>query len=569
MMTSSALPAAPALLILGTGSLPVARRLREILPGAEIFGLRGRVEADDVIPCDSFGDTLRLLFGRDRPVVALCAAGIIIRALAPLLGNKRAEPPVLAVAEDGSTVVPLLGGLRGVNTLARQMAAALGCPAAITTSGELRFTLTLEQLPPGFRAANPQDSKRFMSDLLAGVGVRLTGHTDWGADWLTDSRLTDDPDGPLRLTVSPDARDAAPDELLIRPQVVAVAVTAASADKAPSVLARHGLSEQAVACVLTPVEDAGSAAVLALATALDCPQRVVPGGAGFADLSPDLTRYQADGVTLLVGATPGAVRALGQPRGSVTVIGTGPGSREWMTPAVKATLTAATDVIGYQFYVDLAGPYRPDQVLHTSDNRVELDRARHAFRLAAEGRQVVVVSSGDGGIFAMAAAVLEALEDSADPVWHAVALRVEPGVTAAQAAAARSGAALGHDFCVISLSDNLKPWPVIVNRLDHAAAADLVMAFYNPISKARPWQLAEAFDTVRRHRAPETPVLLGRDIGRPAERVTVTTLGEVCPDQVDMRTVVIIGSSHSRTFPRADGKVWLYAPRWYGEKPVK
>ncbi|GAB3117574.1 precorrin-3B C(17)-methyltransferase [Novispirillum itersonii] len=568
-MLSSARPAAPAVVILGTGSLPVARRLRDTLPGAEIFGLTSRVSAEDVIPCESFGDTLRLLFGRDRPVIALCAAGIVIRALAPLLGNKRAEPPVLAVAEDGSAVVPLLGGLRGVNALARQMAAALDCPAAITTSGELRFTLTLEQLPPGFRAANPQDSKRFMSDLLAGVGVRLDGHTDWGADWLADSRLTDDPDGPLRLTVSPEARAPAPDELLIRPQVVAVAVTAASAASARAVLARRGLSEQAVACVLTPPEDAGAAEVLALAAALDCPQRVLPAGLTADSLGDGLTRHHDDGVSLLIGSTPRAVQSLGQPRGSVTVVGTGPGSREWMTPAVKAALTAATDVIGYQFYVDLAGPYRPDQALHTSDNRVELDRARHAFSLAASGRQVVVVSSGDGGIFAMAAAVLEALEDSADPAWHAVALRIEPGVTAAQAAAARAGAALGHDFCVISLSDNLKPWPVIVTRLDHAAAADLVMAFYNPISKARPWQLAEAFDTVRRHRSPETPVLLGRDIGRPAETVTVTTLGAVTPDQVDMRTVVIVGSSHSRTFPRADGGRWLYAPRWYGEKPVK
>lgn len=554
---------APAIVLLGTGSLPVARRLRDALPGAELFGLRDRVAAEDVIPCDSFGDTLRLLFGRDRPVIALCAAGIIIRALAPLLGNKRGEPPVLAVAEDGSTVVPLLGGLHGVNTLARQMAAALGCPAAITTSGDLRFTLTLEQLPPGFRAANPQDSKRFMSDLLAGVGVRLDGHTEWGADWLTGSRLTDDPDGPLRLTVSPEARDPAPDELLIRPQVVALAVTAASAASARAVLARHRLSEQAVACVLTPAEDAGAAEVMALAVALDCPQRVIPAGTTADRLGDGLTRHQEGGVTLLTGTTPQAVSALGHPRGSVTVVGTGPGSREWMTPAVKTALTAATDVIGYQFYVDLAGPYRPDQVLHTSDNRVELDRARHAFRLAASGRQVVVVSSGDGGIFAMAAAVLEALEDSTDPAWHAVALRVEPGVTAAQAAAARAGAALGHDFCVISLSDNLKPWAVIVDRLTHAAAADLVMAFYNPISKARPWQLAEAFDTVRQHRGPETPVLLGRDIGRPAETVTVTTLGAVTPEQVDMRTVVIIGSSHSRTFPRADGGQWLYAPRWY------
>lgn len=565
MLQTSAIPTGPAILILGTGGLPVARRLRDTLPGSEIFGLLSRVQADDITPCDSFGETLRLLFGRDRPVIALCASGIIIRALAPMLGNKRVEPPVLAVAEDGSTVVPLLGGLRGVNALARQMAEALSCPAAITTSGELRFTLTLEQLPSGFRAANPEDSKRFMSDLLAGAGVRISGQDQWGATWLADSRLTDAPDGPLRLTISPETRPPAPDELLIRPQVVAVMVTADGADRARNVLAAHALSEEAVACVLSTAAEAGHAAISALASALGCPQRIVDP----STLPSTVTRHEGEGVVLLVGSTPETMAALGHPRGGVTVIGTGPGAPEWMTPAVKAALTRATDVIGYQFYVDLAGPYRPDQVLHTSDNRVELDRARHAFALAATGRQVVVVSSGDGGIFAMAAAVLEALEDSSDPAWHAVSLSVEPGITAAQAAAARAGAALGHDFCILSLSDNLKPWSVILDRLNHAAAADLVMAFYNPISKARPWQLADALAMVRRHRAPETPVVLGRDIGRPAETVTLTTLGEVHPEQVDMRTVVIVGSSHTRTFPRADGGRWLYAPRWYGAKPVK
>ncbi|MNP26338.1 Precorrin-3B C(17)-methyltransferase [compost metagenome] len=234
-----------------------------------------------------------------------------------------------------------------------------------------------------------------------------------------------------------------------------------------------------------------------------------------------------------------------------------------MVPAARQALDEAEDLLGYETYIRMAGPLRPDQVAHCTDNREELQRARRAFELAASGRRVVVVSSGDPGVFAMAAAVLEALDESRDPDWLQVELQVFPGVSAALATAAKAGAPLGHDFCLLSLSDNLKPWDVVEQRLDHAAAADLAMAFYNPISRARPWQLGRALEIVARHRRPETVVVLGRDIGRPAEKLTLTSLGELRPEQVDMRTLVIIGSSLTRRVPRGDGEDWVYTPRWY------
>ncbi|WP_274605659.1 precorrin-3B C(17)-methyltransferase [Allochromatium vinosum] len=263
-------------------------------------------------------------------------------------------------------------------------------------------------------------------------------------------------------------------------------------------------------------------------------------------------------------AAPAPERPTSKP-GRLAVIGLGPGSAELMAPAVREELNRAQDIVGYTTYVELAGPFRPDQRLLDSDNRQELERARLAFELAAQGRHVVVVSSGDPGVFAMAAAVFEALEQSQDPVWHAVDLAILPGISAAQAAAARAGAPLGHDFCVISLSDNLKPWSIIEHRLRQAAQADLVMALYNPRSKARPDQFAQALAVLRETRASETPVVLGRDIGRPDESLTVTTLGAIRPEQVDMRTVVIVGSSLTRRLARQDGGEWVYTPRWYGE----
>ncbi|HGT2709459.1 TPA: precorrin-3B C(17)-methyltransferase, partial [Pseudomonas aeruginosa] len=266
---------------------------------------------------------------------------------------------------------------------------------------------------------------------------------------------------------------------------------------------------------------------------------------------------------LAVAAAPLAMDRIGQRRGRLTVVGLGPGCAELMVPAARQALDEAEDILGYQTYVDMAGPFRAGQVLHGSDNREELQRARHAFELAATGRAVVVVSSGDPGVFAMAAAVLEALHGAGEPAWDAVELRIFPGVSAALAAAARAGAPLGHDFCLLSLSDNLKPWEVIERRLDLAGAADLAMAFYNPISRARPWQLGRALEIVSRHRSPQTLVVLGRDIGRPGERLLRTTLGELRAEQVDMRTLVIIGSSTTRSFLRADGEAWVYTPRWY------
>ena len=251
--------------------------------------------------------------------------------------------------------------------------------------------------------------------------------------------------------------------------------------------------------------------------------------------------------------------------GWLTVVGLGPGTEDWLTPEARRDLEEATDIVGYGPYVDRVPP--GPQIRHASDHRVELDRARHALTLAAEGRRVAVVSGGDPGVFAMAAAVFVALDDPATPQsWHAVPLRVDPGISAMQAAAARAGAPLGHDFCAISLSDNLKPWEVVLRRLRLAAEADFVIALYNPISRARPWQLGAAFDALREVRAPDTPVILGQAIGRPDEKLIVTRLGTVESAQADMRTVVIIGASHTRLIPRDDAQPWVYTPRSYGTR---
>ncbi len=248
--------------------------------------------------------------------------------------------------------------------------------------------------------------------------------------------------------------------------------------------------------------------------------------------------------------------------GSLSVIGLGPGPACWITPEASAALEAASDIVGYQPYIDRI-PTRAGQHRHGSDNRVELDRARHALAMAAEGRRVAVVSGGDPGVFAMAAAVFEAIE-AGEPEWRALDVIVVPGISAMQAAAARLGAPLGHDFCAISLSDNLKPWDIVERRLRAAAEGDFVIALYNPASKARPDRIHQAFGLLRSLKSAATPVAFARAVGRGDERIVLTDLGEADPGVADMSTLVMIGSSETRFIERPGKSPWLLTPRTYG-----
>lgn len=259
-----------------------------------------------------------------------------------------------------------------------------------------------------------------------------------------------------------------------------------------------------------------------------------------------------------VAADQGAACAPSR-RGKVTVIGTGPAGPLWLTPEVKGALAAADDLVGYTTYVKRV-PERPGQVRHLSDNKVESERAEFALDLASRGRNVVVVSSGDPGVFAMATAVLEV---ACEERWSGIEVKVMPGMTAAHAAAARVGAPLGHDYATISLSDRLKPWSVISKRIRLAAEADLVLAIYNPASKERRQQVVDLKELLLEVRKPDTPVVLARDVGGPTEVVRIQTLGDLDTDVIDMRTLILVGSSQTQKVERATGETVVWTPRRY------
>jgi precorrin-3B C17-methyltransferase len=246
--------------------------------------------------------------------------------------------------------------------------------------------------------------------------------------------------------------------------------------------------------------------------------------------------------------------------GRVAVVGLGPGPEALQTPAAVAELAAATDLVGYAPYLARV-PERTGQTRHASENREEMARARLALTLAAAGRRVAVVSSGDPGVFAMASTVFEAIE-AGDPAWREVAVDVVPGVTAMLAAAARVGAPLGGDFCAISLSDNLKPWSDVARRLVAAVQAGFALALYNPASSERPWQFRAALALLRANLPPATPVVFATAIGTPdEERLDTVSLGDADPAWADMRTVVLVGTAATRRIERAIAPAWVYTPR--------
>jgi precorrin-3B C17-methyltransferase len=245
--------------------------------------------------------------------------------------------------------------------------------------------------------------------------------------------------------------------------------------------------------------------------------------------------------------------------GHLAVVGLGPGDARYLTEEATATLGAADALYGYGPYLDRVPP-RAGQSRHASDNREERTRAAAALRHAAQGARVAVVSGGDPGVFAMAAAVCEEIETGPES-WHALDVTIVPGITAMLAVAARIGAPLGHDFCALSLSDNLKPWDLIERRLDAAAIAGFVIALYNPVSRARPWQFANALERLRRHLPPATPIVFGRSVGRPDECLSVTTLDAADTIEADMATLIIVGSRETRVIARNGRSPLVYTPR--------
>ncbi len=596
----------PNIIILSDGAYEVASRIKLEIGGV-IQGLEGRCSKSD----SSFSDVrihMQNCFKGGEPVVAIMASGAIIRLLTDVLVDKHSEPPVLAIAEDCSSVVPLLGGHHGANELAKQLAEALHSHAAITTAGDLRFGLALDNPPEGWTLVNPENAKPVIAALLGGEDVRLQGRYLNAAKWLMESNLPLDDDGECVISISELEREYLPLELMFHPKrhVIGVGCERDTTAKEVIDLIEKVLSENAIpkTCIAgiasidlkadeTAIHEAAgylgvpvrfySAAVLEEET----PRLVHPSDVVFAEVGchgvsegAALASVGKDGklvipkvkskratVAIARGQEIIEMSALGQSQGRLLIVGIGPGQEAWRSPEVTRMVQEATDLVGYSLYLDIISEISEGKTRHDFDLGKEEDRVRHAMELAGEGKDVALVCSGDAGIYAMATLVFELLADGGlSDAASRIAIEVSPGISALQAAAARAGAPLGHDFCTISLSDLLTPWEAIQMRVKAAAEGDFVIAFYNPVSKRRRTQLEYAKGVLLEHRPDNTPVILATNLGREGELVRVVPLAELDINEVDMLTVVIVGSSETTTIGTGDGKTWVYTPRGYSAK---
>jgi cobalt-precorrin 5A hydrolase / precorrin-3B C17-methyltransferase len=586
----------PVLFVLGASALPLATRLKQSLD-AEIH-TPSCVSGGDIAFTKATGH-LGQLFADGRTIIGICAAGILIRAIAPHLKDKHSEPPVVALSEDGSSAVPLLGGHHGANALARKLAELCGGHAAVTTASEVRFGMALDEPADGYVLANPEHMKPATAALLNGTELALKGGNPFPAH--STPMWTPGFSG-ITLTVTHQQAEGSASELVYHPKTLVMglgcernALPAELIALAEQVLDQAGLSAQSLAAIASIDVKADETAIHAVAVHFGVPARFfsaeelnretprlknpsdivakevgVPGvseAAALACAGPKseliVEKTRSLRATCAIALAPGPLLALpGAARGIVHVVGIGPGTPDWRAPAARAALEASTDWVGYGLYLDLVADVKHGQQEHRFPLGGEEDRVRHAIELAKQGRTVSLVCSGDAGIYAMAALVYEVID--LDP--SRIAVNVIPGISAFQAAAAKAGAMIGHDFCCISLSDLLTPWEAIEKRLRAAAEGDFVISFYNPRSLKRRDQLERAFAILKEHRPDDTPVIIASNLGRPEEKVKIVRFADFNPDDVDMLTLVMVGSSQSKSFARGDGKTYAYTPRGYAKK---
>ncbi|MEO6013549.1 MAG: cobalamin biosynthesis protein [Devosia sp.] len=583
----------PAIVTFAASGADLAQKLAPMLE-AEIFHCGFNGEDGKLL--------LPRLFADGRPIIGICAAGILIRLLAPHIADKQSEPPVLAISQDGAHIVPLLGGHHGANRLARQIADKLGGSAALTTASDAKFNRGLDDPPSGWVLADPVAAKPAMMALLIGGKVQLDGH----APWIAEAGYPVSFAGAVKIRVS-DNIERRERELLYHPKTLVAGVGAERGVAAEEVidlvtqsLASQKLAASSLAALATIDIKSDEAAFHSAAAHFGVPLRIfsvaelnqeryrlvnpsdiveaetgTPGVAEAAALKAGtliVPKRKSSRATCAIGRAPQPIDPtnLGRAPGLLHVIGIGPGDKASRSASSVAALDASSDWVGYGLYLDLVADLRFQQQEHRFPLGDEEPRVRHALELAATGKAVALICSGDAQIYAMASLVYELLEAVGDrkvsEPARRVAVEIHPGISAFQAASAAAGALIGHDFACISLSDLLTPSDTIRQRLTGAAEGDFVTALYNPRSQRRVDLIEEAKAVFVAHRPPETPVIVASNLGRPAQKVEVTTLWAFDPSVVDMLTIVLIGSSTSRTIKRGDGRTVAFTPRGYDKK---
>lgn len=595
--------------------------------GGSIAAFGKRCAADPNIELvEDVSKPMLAAFHAGKPIIFIGAAGIAIRTLAPYLGDKWHEPPVIALSQDGKNIVPLLGLHHGGAALAHEIQTVTKGHLGVTTAGDTQFKLALDHPPAGFALVNPEAVKPVMAALLAGKQAVLIGeYADDLKFFLNKLPLIEEADAPddhIKIIASIKPHILGDMDIQFCPQILTLGVGCARNcpidlmdDFFIQSMQDHHILPDAIAALGTIDLKEDEPAIRALAQKLDKPlylfsartletqkthlknpSKIVFDEVGCHGVSEGAALLLAgDGGTFQLEkqkhaqATIALARSKTAPArldisknitqhdpqdarvaGSLSLIGIGPGRKDWCVPHAFKAIHQADLLVGYHYYLDqlgalAAGKERADFALGEEEAR-----CRFALEQAALGRKVALISSGDIGIYAMAALVYELVGRAADQGGVSLAakrvlIETIPGISAFQAAAALGGAPIGHDFCLISLSDLLTPFAVIEQRLAAAAQGDFVIAFYNPVSKSRRKAFDRALEILRQHRPPQTPIMLARQLGRAEQDVKIMPLDQLKTEMVDMFTLVMIGSSQTKAFNTGHG-AHIYTPRGYAKK---
>ena len=579
-----------AVLVVSSSGLQIAQKIAVHFNAS----LQGQFEECDIV-IEKYPDQLKSLFIDKRPIIFIGALGILVRLIAPFITKKEHDPPVVVVAEDGSSVIPVLGGHSGANKLAKEIGKFINSPATITTASDLHFNVALDTPPKGWHLQHDRVYKKFMAKLLNGESIKMSSKPTW----LENTSLPFSKNGKLSIHVTEKQMKPDASSLTYSPECLAIGIgcernvtTNELVNLVKTTLSKHTLYPNSIAIIVSIDLKMDEEALHQLSLALKKPLRFfnaakleletprllnpsnivfkevgchgVAEAAALAAAGPMgeliVPKQKSKRATCAIAKSPSILvpKKIGLERGKLLVIGTGPGKQGWLTPEANELISFTSDLVGYKLYLDLLGNATNGKTLHRYELGEERDRVIRALDIAAEGKTVGLISSGDPGIYAMASLVFDCLKDFDKASWNVLDILVSPGISAVQACAAKAGAPLGHDFCTISLSDLLTPWSIIEQRIKAATQGDFVIALYNPASGRRRNQLVRTLEIVRQGRGPQTPVIIGRSLGRPEEKLEIMTIQDFKPDTVDMLSIVIVGSTQTEI---SKGRV--FTPRGY------
>jgi cobalt-precorrin 5A hydrolase / precorrin-3B C17-methyltransferase len=591
-------------IILSNLALDLGIRVKNAVPQSELHAMN--LNHPDVdCSYDNFSSHIANLFENKYTIIAVCSAGVVIRSLAKLLKNKTEESPVIVISNDGRYVIPILGAHSGGNKISHNISYRINAEAVITNMSDLRLGIALDDPPDGYILGDYKYIKSIASRILNGERIQSLPNISW----FNNSQLKVNKQAKLSIDITIEDKISNKDKIIYHPQKLALGVgtiKGASFDSllklVETTLKNNNLSKHSIALLATIDLKKNEDAINQLAkfynlpivyytkddlnkvlSKIEKPSQEVFDAVGCYSVSEAssilaagdnsnliVNKQKYNGTTCAIAISKNIILNSNNKsaKGKLSIIGLGPGDSSWRSIEATHLLEQATDIVGFDGYIKLLD-YDKNKKYHSFEIGQEEERAMKSIELASSDKNVALVCSGDPGIYAMASIVFEMIEFGPD-VWKNIEIITSPGISAVQAAAARVGAPIGNDFCTISLSDLMTTQQVILDRVKAAAEADFIIALYNPSSKLRKTLIKKVVNIIRDHRKKETPVVIARSVGRKDEKIEFTTINDIETNTIDMMTLLIIGSSKTRSYFNNLKEQKVYTPRGYnilkGEK---